>query len=425
MSRGTEPAEDAQPVADTRIFVPADRPAQDPWSSEPGRDAFNYARPEEEHAQLIELPKPAVASPEPEPDPELEPEAELEPRPESEPEPEPESKPADGKKEPWEQHPNGRWIVEDAGRQPDVRPKVAASFKSPPPDFVVDGADVGSISFRAASVRGIGHQERGEPRQDAYAVRFTQDKRWLVGCIADGVSEGHRSHEAAATIVDRITDVLVTHLTRNAADEKLRDWPRLANQLPWDEAVDQANDAVMAQAKEHLTRVYKRQRNDEKLRELEESYSFAHARSIMSSTALAFIVATTPSADETYHALLANVAGDSSAFLLQNDAWIPMSDIKNEGKEIFSGSVRSLPNQVRVHVNPFYLPVGNAFVVMTDGLGDPLGAARGTVGAFLRKHWRTPPDPLAFAQHLSFYKKTFTDDRTAVMVWGERPRKGR
>ncbi|MET0425009.1 MAG: protein phosphatase 2C domain-containing protein [Actinoplanes sp.] len=422
MSWGNKPTEPVEPETVFEKFQSAAVQPQDPWSSPPHRDAYNYARseeePGEEPARLIEVPKEAAA--------EVEPEVEPEPEPEIEPEVEPESEPDTGGEVLWERHPNDRWIVGDAGRQPDVRPKVAASFKTPPPDLVVDGAEVGSISFRAASVRGIGHQERGEPRQDAYAVRFTQDKRWLVGCIADGVSEGHRSHEAAATIVDKITDVLVTHLTRNAAEEKFLDWPRLAKtKLPWNEAVSEANAAVMAQAKEHLTRVYKRQQNDDKLRELEESYSFAHARSIMSSTALAFIVATAPSADGTYHALLANVAGDSSAFLLQNNAWIPMSDIKNEGKEIFSGSVRSLPNDVSVHVNPFYLQVGDAFVVMTDGLGDPLGAARGTVGAFLRHHWQTPPDPLAFAQHLSFYKKTFTDDRTAVMVWGEPPRKGR
>jgi hypothetical protein len=39
------------------------------------------------------------------------------------------------------------------------------------------------------------------------------------------------------------------------------------------------------------------------------------------------------------------------------------------------------------------------------------------VGAFLAGRWQEPPDPLEFAHHVGFYRKTFVDDRTAVVVW--------
>ncbi|WP_433825900.1 protein phosphatase 2C domain-containing protein [Actinoplanes sp. CA-015351] len=325
----------------------------------------------------------------------------------------------------WHRHRDERWVVEDAGRQPLVRPIVAARVRTPPPDIVVDGADAGSITFRAASVRGLSHQERGEPRQDAYAIRFTRDQRWLVGCIADGVSDGPRSHEAAAEIVDKLTGTLIDFLTGFTVEDPRADWQTLADALPWAEAVEAANTAVTERAREYLRRAYARPGSEEKLRELEESLPFAHVRTIMSATALVFMVDTAPSADGTHRALLANLAGDSSAFLLREDAWLPMVAIKNEGNEILSSSVRPMPDLVEPRVDTFHLAVGESFVVMTDGLGDPLGSARGTVGAFLREKWHTPPDVLAFAQHLAFYKKTFTDDRTAVMVWTNPPRRRR
>lgn len=321
----------------------------------------------------------------------------------------------------WRRHGNERWVVEDEGRQPLVRPAAAARFKTPPPDNVIDGVEVGCLTFRAASVRGISHQERGEPRQDAYAVRYTQDQRWLVGCIADGVSEGQRSHEAAAEVVEKLTGILVTFLTKNPS----LDWPALVDALPLAEGVDAANTAIVERAREHLRRAYRRQGAEDKVRDLEGGLPFAHARTVMSATALVFVIATAQSPEGGHRAVLANLAGDSSAFLLHEDTWVALTAIKNDGKDIFSGSVRPLPDRVEVRTQTFTLPVGEAFVVMTDGLGDPLGAGKGTVGAFLRQKWRTPPDVLAFAQHLAFYKRTFTDDRTAVMVWANPPRNSR
>jgi hypothetical protein len=60
-------------------------------------------------------------------------------------------------------------------------------------------------------------------------------------------------------------------------------------------------------------------------------------------------------------------------------------------------------------------------VLITDGVGDPLGSGGGTVGRFLAHMWATPPEILAYAQHVGFYRKSFTDDRTAVTVWADRP----
>lgn len=316
----------------------------------------------------------------------------------------------------WERHDNDRWIVGDAGNQPTVRPKVPHRFRNPPPDTVIDGAEIGSITYRAASVRGISHQEHGQPRQDAYAVHFTRDQAWLVGCISDGVSAGTRSHEAAAAICERISRALVDHLLDVPPSGDSNRWPDEVKGIPWQKAVRSANDAVCELARPYLKKTAQK-RGESDPSDLPEPVPYAQARTIMSGTALAFIVATQPSPNGAYRAMMANVAGDSAAFYLQEGRWKPLTTIKNEGAAIFSSAVKALPADTEVDARPFSLYPGQPMIIMTDGLGDPLGAARGEVSQFLAAKWFTPPDLLAFAQHLAFYRKTFADDRTAVAVW--------
>ncbi|GAA4593168.1 hypothetical protein BJY16_000876 [Actinoplanes octamycinicus] len=294
--------------------------------------------------------------------------------------------------QPWSRLASRRWVVGDAGRQAAVRARVPRLFRSPPPDIVADGAEAGGLTFRAASVRGPGHQERAEPRQDAYAVRFTRDQGWLAGCVADGVSAAKRSHEAAAAICETVAQTLVDHLMTGA--------PVAA--FGWDGAARVAGDAVVELARPFLT---------------DGTVTDERVRSIMSATALAFAVATEPDPDGGHRAVLANLAGDSAAFLLTGAGWQPLTAVKNAGAAIVDSRVRSLPAAVRVTPHEFVLLPGQVLVVMTDGLGDPFGSGAGAVGEFLRGHWGTPPDPLAFAQHVAFFRKSFTDDRTAVVVW--------
>ncbi len=308
-----------------------------------------------------------------------------------------------GREQPWSRHESRRWVVGDAGRQPAVRARVSRMFRTPPPDIVIDGADAGRLTFRAASVRGAGHQERGEPRQDAYAVRFTRDQRWLAGCVADGVSAAKRSHEAAAVICECVAQTLVDHLMANPPEPGSAAW---AAELPWEQVVATANDAVVELAEPFLTG-----------EATGGPATYEMVRAIMSATALAFAVETEPSPDGAHRAMLANLSGDSAAFLLAEGRWLPLTAVKNDGAAIFSSGVRSLPAAVRVAPNVFYLFPGQVLLVMTDGLGDPFGSGSGSVADFLRDGWATAPDPLAFAQQVAFFRKTFADDRTAVVVW--------
>ncbi|MCU7727006.1 protein phosphatase 2C domain-containing protein [Actinoplanes sp. KI2] len=333
----------------------------------------------------------------------------------------------------WFQHANGRWVVEDAGRQPEVTPVPAAGRAGTRPDTIVDGGRLGGLAYRATSQRGLAHQEVGVPRQDAYLVRPTPDRRWLVGCVADGVSAGKLSHEAADLVCQETTVRLARGLIDLAAEpeaagpgaaraaESGAAWAAAAEALPWQDIVRAANasirDAAMAAVRDGLGR----SGDQAGLVELENSWDDASARTVMSSTAVLFAVAAQPVADGGHPAVVAVVAGDSTALLLDGDDWTPLAAVKNDGAEIASTAVRSLPGPVRVQPQARMLRPGQALVVITDGLGDPLGSGGGVVGRFLATMWRRPPDLLAYAGHVGFYRRSFNDDRTAVTIWVAEP----
>jgi hypothetical protein len=333
--------------------------------------------------------------------------------------PAPESLSAPKSREHWWRHPNGRWIIEDAGRQAEILALPAAGRAGTRPDTVIDGGRLNGITFRATSQRGLGHQQLGTPRQDAYLVRPTPDRRWLVGCVADGVSEAKLSHEAADMVCQETTSRLARALSDVVAVEAAG-WDDIAMGLPWQEAIDAASVAVSQAARQAVRERLVRGGDDDELREFDErAWGDDAARKVMSSTAVIFVVDTMVAPGAGHAAAIAVAAGDSAALLLSGGEWSPMSAVKNAGSIIASSAVEPLPRGVHVRPRAFFLESGQTLAVVTDGLGDPLGSGGGVVGSFLATMWRTPPDLLEFAQQVAFYRKTFTDDRTAVVIWSD------
>ncbi|MDT5024937.1 MAG: hypothetical protein QOE61_1363 [Micromonosporaceae bacterium] len=320
----------------------------------------------------------------------------------------------------WWRHRNGRWVIGDAGRQPEVVAVPSSVIAADRPDTVLAGGRLGALEYRGVSVRGFSHQEKGSPRQDAYQIRPSRDGAWLVGCVADGVAEGNLSHQAADLVCREAT----THLGRVLADHPPTpepDWQKEVDALPWQHLVDAANTAIVAEALTIARAAYTRKPEyaEQLARLAEQEYTMSDARKSMSSTGVAFAVHSKVGDDGTYAALVAVLAGDSNAMLLREAAWHPLTPVKNEGAEVMSSGVESLPRPVTVEPIALQLQPGDLMVVMTDGLGDALASGAGIVGDFLATMWRQPPDQLAFAQHLGFYRRTFTDDRTAVAIWVE------
>lgn len=276
-------------------------------------------------------------------------------------------------------------------------------------DIVVDGvtfrdeAGVPVAHLRAASIRGLSHRYYGKTRQDAYAFRTTADGRWLVVAVADGVSAGAYSHVAAEVVTRDGCRLLADSLVDGGPGEV--DWAGLLRDLA-DRIVTCGRDMLVSAGV-----VDTAEPTDRTVAE--------H----MSATALFAVVGLAPAdaGGDPGRPVYCLAVGDSSAWVLGPDhaPWRPVSHQKADEDGVASSATFALPlaPDVPPAVKAETLAPGAAVVLVTDGIGDPLGDGTGEVGRFLAAVWAGPPGPLEFAAQVDFARRSYDDDRTAVVVW--------
>lgn len=277
------------------------------------------------------------------------------------------------------------------------------------PDTVCDGVcflgDQGMlVELRAASVRGSSHRYYGVVRQDEYRYRRTGDGNFLVCAVSDGVSSGKLSHRAAVFITQKGCELLAERL-RDGGPERI-DWTDLVTQLA--AGVVSIGSTLIARERAGVA---------------PEQVTPAEVVERMAATAVFAVVDLRPSADGIPVHLCS--VGDSSAWVLRRGStWEPQAEVKNEGKVIASSRTQALPILPREPLEPLEtrLAPEDVLVLMTDGIGDPLGDGTGPVGRFLAAEWKRPPQALEFAAQVDFSRRSHDDDRTAVAVWPGRDR---
>lgn len=286
--------------------------------------------------------------------------------------------------------------VGDAGRAATV-PSYPDSTDWDRRDTVLDGvvlrgADGASdLHLRAASTRGRAHRFHGRVRQDAYGYRC--DGRFAVAAVADGVSAGALSHLAADTVTRDGCHLVAKRLATVAPTD-----------LDWGEILHILATKVIKRGQERLP-------GGDQLTPQEIAAS-------MATTVLFAVVRMHP-----VHGgfdVWTFAHGDTSAWILRGgQRWQPQRPVKNQDVMIAESTTPALPYLPRptppaVHAQ---LAPADTLVLITDGIGDPLGDGSGTVGAFLAQQWHRPPEPLAFAAHVDFARRSHDDDRTAVAIW--------
>lgn len=278
-------------------------------------------------------------------------------------------------------------------------------------DIVVDGvtfhdeAGAPVAHLRAASIRGLSHRYYGKPRQDAYAFRTTADGRWLVVVVADGVSAGAYSHVAAEVVTGEGCRRLADSLVDGGPDQV--DWTGLLHDLAR-RIVTRGRDMLVSAG----------------VMDTAEPSDRAVAEH-MATTALLAVVGLAPAdpgGDTTGRSVYCLAVGDTSAWVLrpgQEVPWRPVAHQKADEDGIASSKTFALPlaPEVAPAAKIETLAPGAAVVLVTDGVGDPLGDGTGEVGRFLAAAWGGPPGPLEFAAQLDFARRSYDDDRTAVVVW--------
>jgi serine/threonine protein phosphatase PrpC len=271
-------------------------------------------------------------------------------------------------------------------------------------DTVVDGVTIAGgdgrpgVVVRAASVRGLSPRYSGKVRQDAYGFRTSAGRRYLVAVVADGVSAGPASH-VAARIAARAGVGLISDGI-DSFDPRTYNWYGVIAHLA-QRIEDQARQDLEPAVAKTLT-----------------------ARDVAENMATTVVVGLVeidagPDGDRLVHMVR---VGDTSAWILRaNGAWEPLGAAAGTGTVIADSATQALPvlTGPTVDVITDTVHAGDAFVLMTDGVGDPLGSGQGQVGAALAEAWASPPPALQFAAQVDFARKSFDDDRTVLAVWPE------
>ncbi|NUH40574.1 protein phosphatase 2C domain-containing protein [Streptomyces samsunensis] len=282
------------------------------------------------------------------------------------------------------------------------------------PDTVLEGARYGTLTLRAASLRGDAARYRGEPRRDALlAVRFgTGDSALILIAVATGQRAVPGAHRVARELCEWIAGAVGSNQQRLTED------------------IHTANRGALSSGLNRLTgRAYGRLRAGATVRGLAPADHTASLRCLL-----------LPAHPACRTRVFFGV-GDGGLFRLRDGVW---QDLEPEGgeRDTVGGPVLGYggrppvqrpshdPNPSR-EPNPDPAPAhgpfrfrasvarpGDTLLLCSAGLADPLRGEAALAGR-LAERWGTaePPGLAAFLTDAQTGVKGYSDDRTAAAVW--------
>jgi serine/threonine protein phosphatase PrpC len=283
--------------------------------------------------------------------------------------------------------------IGDPGRQPEIR-SASGLLNVGVPDTALDFVTADPLELRACSSRGWSHRYLGTPRQDSYSLLVKDE--YVVIAVADGVSEGHYSQVAAETAARSACKLVADQVARVGTV----DWLQIARRVSMRIIEEAEYRQIVATPGESAT-------IEDRLRA---------CRQKMSTTLIVAIVGR----QATHAGLrvkLCVVAGDSAAYLVRDRGMSSVAGGKSTTYPITSTGVRPLPGTVEPEASSLFLGPGEALILGTDGIGDPIGDGDGEVGQELAARWVGPPTIDRFLRDVNVYRRSYDDDRTAIGVW--------
>ncbi|MBL0781412.1 protein phosphatase 2C domain-containing protein, partial [Streptomyces albidoflavus] len=260
------------------------------------------------------------------------------------------------------------------------------------PDLVVDGAEHGPLTVRAASVRGDSHRYQAEPRQDSVCVARigSGESELLVLGVADGVGSAPLSHvgsQKACALAAGALDRVAGPLAAAVAEGDLAGFTALARQ-----AVSE-----VATLLRHEAERYGRQPSE-----------FA--------TTLRLLVVPLDPAVRVRGLL---TLGDGGTAMLREGRWNTALGGTEEGDgAVIDTRTPALPTTREPVATLISTLPGDVLVVCTDGLSTPLAGDQETA-RFLARAWSQErvPGPADFLWQLQYRVKSYDDDRSAAVLW--------
>lgn len=254
--------------------------------------------------------------------------------------------------------------------------------------IAADEATVGAFTVRAASVIGPGHRCRqpAEPRQDSYRIGRSQDSRYALVAVADGLSSAAWSDAGATTASSQAVTLMREQI--EAVGFGGLDVKELYGRIAESVAAHAAGRGV----------------------------DTSHVATVLITAVLA-----EPDANGVAEAWISWL-GDSSAWTLdpRGPLWLLSSgESKDRAASVVSnevaGRLPDTPQLARGHY--VELAPGAALALVTDGIGDAWADPAGNINEYFANAWRSPVPATRFTADVGFDAPQHLDDRTAVVVW--------
>ena len=259
------------------------------------------------------------------------------------------------------------------------------------------------LTVRAVSLSGLSHRYSGKARQDSYALAQSEDARYFVCAVADGLGSAPSSHLAAVAASRAAVDEAAKWLD-GISLEHMDSPDRMdsLDQMDWSSIMGTASDAIRGAAPSELRT--------------------ASLQLLMKELCTTLVIAAIPVAadvDGLRRAVISRI-GDSSAWILDpEDGFRSIGSVKNDGASIAGSGTSALPSSPPIGVDTVVVDLksNQVLLLVSDGLGDPLASGTGEVGRTLKEWWAEPPALFEFIGQADFARKSFDDDRTVVAVW--------
>jgi serine/threonine protein phosphatase PrpC len=250
--------------------------------------------------------------------------------------------------------------------------------------FRAEGGDSGQLALRAATVAGVRHRLAGRGGEDSYA--WAHGSGWLVVAVADGVGSTERAGEAATEAVNTAVHAgaaLVGSVADPEGDDGDGNGPY---PLPLSDVASAALHAAAA------------------------------ALSAGGGPGATTLVVAALDASGRWGAAR---VGDSTALVLGPSGWADVfaagAATADEGQVTLTAALPA--DAVAEETASGSLSGGEALVLLTDGVADPLRDGPETVAPALAASLRHPPTPLELATLADFSRQGCHDDRTVLGVW--------
>jgi len=293
----------------------------------------------------------------------------------------------------------GETTIGDAGVILNTVRRVAQDSRVYVPASVVDVAQHRGLTIGAVSVRGLGHQDFGLVRQDAVAFATAGNSRFIVGTIADGVSEAPNSHAGA----DSASKAALASV-REFLDAGTR-----LHEIPWPEVTETVRNNLRKRAELAFGAKLRNEKVDDG----------TWARQV-GTTAEVLIVDSEPAHDGSFEYVRAVLAGDGYGYVISPAGLLPLGSGKARDNDLKSNKVLPLPSDPGPgypHVQPGRIRPGEAVMITTDGIGDDMADGTTEVAGYMHAELLQPRTPHSLLETVSYVAYQSDDDRTVLVVW--------